>query len=115
MLRYVSYGCSSSLTPWLPAILGAKLSLSYPPKTVQFLPSSSEEWGSLIQKQLSLCDDQISFLHYHSANDDDHMRQFETILSSSILDLQDMDKKIVKTAKIVARLYRLQLEEMGNV
>ena len=42
MLRYVSYGCSSSLTPWLPAILGAKLSLSYPPKTVQFLPSSSE-------------------------------------------------------------------------
>ena len=41
MLRYVSYGCSSSLTPWLPAILGAKLSLSYPPKTVQFLPSSS--------------------------------------------------------------------------
>ena len=73
------------------------------------------EWGNLIQKQLSLRDEQVSFLLYHSANDEDHMRQFETILGSGILELKDMDRKIVKTAKIVARLYRLQLEEMGDV
>jgi acyl carrier protein len=41
MPRYASFGYSSLPTPWLPAILGAILSLSYSPKTVQFLPSSS--------------------------------------------------------------------------
>jgi 3-oxoacyl-[acyl-carrier-protein] synthase III len=73
------------------------------------------EWGGLIKKQLSLKDEQVSFLLYHSANDDDHMQQFEMVLGSGILDIAGMDRKIIKTAKIVARLYRLQLEEIGNI
>jgi 3-oxoacyl-[acyl-carrier-protein] synthase-3 len=73
------------------------------------------EWGRRIKQQLSLKDDQVSFLLYHSTNDQDHMQQFEAVLSSGVLDIDDMDKKIVKAAKIVARLYRLQLEEIGNV
>ena len=72
------------------------------------------EWGGQIKKQLSLSDEQVSFLVYHGANDDDHMKEFENTLSSGILDIDGMDKAIVKTAKIVARLYRLQLEELGN-
>lgn len=72
------------------------------------------EWGKRIQEQLSLKDEQVSFLLYHSANDESHMQQFETVLSSGILNIGGMDEKIIKTAKIVARLYRLQLEEMGN-
>ena len=73
------------------------------------------EWGRRIKQQLSLKNDQVSFLLYHSINDQDHMQQFEMVLSSGVLDIDDMDKKIVKAAKIVARLYRLQLEEIGNV
>jgi 3-oxoacyl-[acyl-carrier-protein] synthase-3 len=73
------------------------------------------EWGKRIKEQLSLKDDQVSFLLYHSANDEHHMQQFETVLSSGILDIAGMDRKIIKTAKIVARLYRLQLEEIGNM
>ena len=73
------------------------------------------DWGRRIKQQLSLNDDQVSFLLYHSTNDQDHMQQFEMVLSSGVLDIDDMDKKIVKAAKIVARLYRLQLEEIGNV
>ena len=73
------------------------------------------EWGRSIQKQLGLGDEQISFLLYHSVNDEDHMREFETVLNSGILDIPDMDRQIVKTARIVARLYRLQIEELGNV
>lgn len=72
-------------------------------------------WGEAIKKQLSLQNEQVSFLLYHSTNDEDHMRQLETILASGILDIERMDRKIVKTAKVVARLYQLQLEEMGNV
>lgn len=71
-------------------------------------------WGDLIQQQLQLRDDQVSFLLYHSANDDDHLREFEAILGSGILAIDGMGAKIIKTAKIVARLYRLQLEELGN-
>lgn len=73
------------------------------------------EWGKLIKEQLSLSDEQVSFLLYHSANDEDHMQQLGAVLASGILDIADMDKKIIKTAKIVARLYRLQIEEIGNV
>ncbi|HEY2446145.1 MAG TPA: iron-containing redox enzyme family protein [Rhizomicrobium sp.] len=73
------------------------------------------DWGRRIKEQLSLNDEQVSFLLYHGANDENHMQQFETVLSSGILDIPGTDKKIVKTARIVARLYRLQLEEMGNV
>jgi 3-oxoacyl-[acyl-carrier-protein] synthase-3 len=73
------------------------------------------EWGSLIKQQLSLKDEQVSFLLYHSATDEEHLGQFEAFLASGILYIPGIDKKIVKTAKIVARLYRLQLEETGNV
>ncbi len=72
------------------------------------------EWGALIRDQLSLGDEQVSFLLYHGANDENHMRQFQTILESGILNISGMEQKIVKTARIVARLYRLQIEEMGN-
>ena len=71
-------------------------------------------WGNLIKEQLSLKDEQVSFLLYHSANDEDHMKEFEAVLASGILNISGTDKAIVKTAKIVARLYRLQLEEIGN-
>mgnify|MGYP000088268639 CR=1 FL=1 len=73
------------------------------------------EWGKAIQQQLGLEDRHVSFLLYHSAHDEDHMKQFEDTLASGILEIQNMGKRIVKTAKIVARLYRLQLEEIGNI
>lgn len=72
------------------------------------------EWGKLIKDQLDLDKKQVSFLLYHSENDEDHMKEFEETLDSGILDIENMDKQIVKTAKVVARLYKLQLEEIGN-
>ncbi|MFZ4762238.1 MAG: iron-containing redox enzyme family protein [Alphaproteobacteria bacterium] len=74
----------------------------------------SGEWGQMIKQQLALEDKQVSFLLYHSQHDDDHMQQFEDTLASGILEINGMGKKIIKTAKIVARLYRLQLEELSN-
>ena len=72
------------------------------------------EWGRRIKQQLELQDEQVSFLLYHSENDATHMQEFEDTLKSGILDIPGMDRAIVKTAKVVARLYRLQLEEIGN-
>jgi len=74
----------------------------------------ASQWGNQIKEQLKLDDKQVSFLLYHGTHDDDHMKQFEETLASGILEIKGMDRKIIKTARIVARLYRLQLEEIGH-
>ena len=76
--------------------------------------NKAAEWGRRIKDQLGLRDEQVSFLLYHGENDEAHMQEFESTLAAGILDIPGMDKDILKTAKIVARLYRLQLEELGN-
>ena len=69
-------------------------------------------WGRLIRDQLGLDDRQVSFLLYHGEHDADHLAEFEATLGSGILELPGMGDRIVKTSAVVARLYRLQLEEM---
>jgi 3-oxoacyl-[acyl-carrier-protein] synthase-3 len=71
-------------------------------------------WGKLVQEQLSLADDQVSFLLYHGGNDDRHLDKLEQAMSAVGLD-DKMIERIVKTAKVTARLYLLQLEELGHV
>ncbi len=71
-------------------------------------------WGALIKDQLDLADDQVSFLLYHGGNDDRHLDKLEQALDAGAVDDRMVDR-IVKTAKVTARLYCLQLEELGNV
>ncbi len=73
------------------------------------------EWGTLIRDQLNLKDEQVSFLLYHAENDEDHMEEFDQVLNSGLLEIDNMGHDIIKTAKITARLYQLQLEEIDNV
>lgn len=70
------------------------------------------EWGAKIQKQLKLHEDQVSFLLYHGKNDSAHMDEFEKILSCGILEIDGIADNIIKTARVTARLYQLQLEEI---
>jgi len=72
------------------------------------------EWGKAIQRQLALKEEQVSFLLYHGANDEEHMVQFDATLNSGILDIPEMGRGIIRTAQVTARLYRLQLEEIGT-
>jgi 3-oxoacyl-[acyl-carrier-protein] synthase-3 len=71
-------------------------------------------WGKLVQEQLGLAEDQVSFLLYHGGNDDRHLDKLEQAMSAVGLDDKLIDR-IVKTAKVTARLYLLQLEELGHV
>lgn len=73
------------------------------------------KWGRAIQEQLSLDNDAVSFLLYHESSDshDNHFERFESALQSELLT-REIAEKVAKTAKTVARLYRLQLEEIGN-
>ena len=59
-------------------------------------------------------DDAVTFLRYHGENDDDHLAMFEEALRLAIASRADAET-IVRHAKVTARLYRLQLEELDNV
>src|SRR5262245_25223032 len=74
----------------------------------------ARRWGLAIRDQLGLTDDQVRFFLYHGENDGTHMERLEAALGSGILT-PELAARIVKTAKVTARLYLLQLEELGNV
>jgi len=77
--------------------------------------NNASAWGRAIRDQLQLKDEQVSFLLYHGEHDDGHMDEFDEALKSGVLDIDNMGKDIIKTAKITARLYLLQMEEIDNV
>jgi len=70
-------------------------------------------WARAIQDQLGLREDQVSFLRYHGANDDRHFERLHGAIDAGRLT-PELVARIVKTARVTARLYRLQLEELGN-
>jgi 3-oxoacyl-[acyl-carrier-protein] synthase III len=71
-------------------------------------------WAELLRDQLELSPQQTSFLTYHGQNDDNHFDKLREVISGGYLD-ERTAKRVVKTAKIVARLYALQLEEIDHV
>jgi hypothetical protein len=71
-------------------------------------------WAAAIRSQLGLGDDATSFLSYHGENDGGHLDMFDHALTLAVRD-QAVADDIVRHAKVVARLYRLQLEELDNV
>lgn len=73
----------------------------------------ARQWGERICRQLDLEPKQVSFLMYHSESDVRHFTRLDLVLSLGILNEQVVER-IVKCAKVVARLYVLQLEEIGS-
>ncbi len=73
------------------------------------------KWGRAIQELLNLHEDQISFFTYHETSDsnENHFERFENALNSDLLT-QDIAERVVKTAKVVGKLYQMQLAEIGN-
>ena len=74
----------------------------------------AREWGEAIRGQLGLETEQVSFLLYHGENDLEHLREFQAWLGAVVRD-EALSARIVKTARIVGRLYVLQLEEIDHV
>lgn len=70
------------------------------------------QWAQMIQQVLGLEKQQVSFLGYHAANDESHIGKLQEFLEADWMT-KEMGDRIVKTAKTTARLYRLQLEEIG--
>lgn len=70
-------------------------------------------WGEAIRVQLDLAPEQVSFLAYHGAHDDDHLAEFRDHVAA--VAGHPNAARIVKTARVTARLYCLQLEELDHV
>jgi 3-oxoacyl-[acyl-carrier-protein] synthase III len=71
------------------------------------------QWAEALQSQLGLAAEQVSFLRYHGLNDDNHFDRLRDVLGSGLVT-DNVAQQVVKTARVVARLYVLQLEEMDN-
>ncbi|WP_405397014.1 beta-ketoacyl-ACP synthase III [Maribacter sp. Asnod2-G09] len=70
-------------------------------------------WGKMIKDQLNLKDEQVSFFTYHGVADENHFHNLEEALNHPEMNMV-VAEKIVKTAKITAKLYTMQLNELGN-
>ncbi len=73
----------------------------------------ARNWGDRIRDQLGLPAEHVSFFLYHAESDVKHFGRLDLALSLGILTSQRV-VDIVKCAKVTARLYVLQLEEIGN-
>lgn len=69
-------------------------------------------WGRLVKERLALPDEAVRFLLYHGENDAEHMQEFEEMLRMVLPD-PVVAERIVMTAKVTARLYALQIEEIA--
>ena len=70
-------------------------------------------WADLLVEQLDLSEEQVTFLRYHGGADEEHTNMMFEMLRSPVVT-PDIARAIVKTAKVVGRLYALQLEELDN-
>lgn len=71
-------------------------------------------WAEHVQAALGLPAEAVSFYRYHGQADEDHLGELEAALGGGVLALPEMGRRILKTARVTGRLYRLQLEELGS-
>ncbi len=72
------------------------------------------EWGRRFADVLGLADNQVHFMIYHADADVEHTGTMDTFLASDRLDADAQDE-IVSCAKVVSRLYVMQLTELDEI
>ena len=70
-------------------------------------------WAEGIKASLNCPTEHVSFLHYHGVNDPDHYDNLIKVLTSPFITPESA-QEARRIAKIVGRLYTLQLEELDN-
>lgn len=75
--------------------------------------NKATRWVEMIRDQLDLDASQTKFLTYHGGADEEHTEKMFEILRSDLIT-PDIANSIVHTARVVSRLYALQLEEIDH-
>jgi 3-oxoacyl-[acyl-carrier-protein] synthase-3 len=76
--------------------------------------NKASRWVGQLREQLALEPGQVRFMAYHGGADEEHTEKMFQILRSDLIT-PEIAASIVHTAKVVARLYALQLEEIDHV
>jgi 3-oxoacyl-[acyl-carrier-protein] synthase-3 len=74
----------------------------------------ANDWAKRMDERIDGSKAFTRFLRYHGDNDDSHMDKLYGLIDRMCTD-QDAADRIVRTAKVVARLYAMQLEEIEHV
>jgi hypothetical protein len=74
----------------------------------------ANDWAKRVDKLIGDTDEYTQFLRYHGDNDDSHMDKLYGLIDRVCID-QAVADRIIRTAKVVARLYAMQLEEIDDV
>ncbi len=69
----------------------------------------ANEWAGRIDELLDLPQSATQFMQYHGENDDSHMEKLYAMLNR-VCTSEAVTEEITTTAKVVARLYALQLD-----
>ncbi|KKO45127.1 hypothetical protein WG68_11900 [Arsukibacterium ikkense] len=73
----------------------------------------ASDWATQIDKTTGGDGSYSRFMRYHGANDDDHLQKLYQLLDRLCQSPAQLSA-IVRTARVTARLYCLQLEEVDN-
>ena len=71
------------------------------------------KWSRYINEQFSFENNATSFMDYHGENDENHLQELYNLIDRVATSQKNIDD-IIRTAKVVAKLYQLQLEEVDN-
>lgn len=74
----------------------------------------ASKWANAINENLTFAEPATQFMTYHGDNDEEHLAELYHLIDRVTTSQQNIDD-IVRTAKVVAKLYQLQLEEVDNV
>ncbi len=73
----------------------------------------ASDWATKIEAQTGVDAAATRFLRYHGQNDDRHLDKLYALLDRCCVSI-DAAEEVLRTSRIVARLYALQLEEIGD-
>jgi len=72
------------------------------------------KWSKFINGQFTFSQHATSFMDYHGENDEHHIAELYQLIDRVATSTKNVDD-IIRTAKVVAKLYQMQLEEVDNV
>ncbi|MGB2741855.1 MAG: iron-containing redox enzyme family protein [Cognaticolwellia sp.] len=70
-------------------------------------------WSTFINQQFSFESKATTFMDYHGENDENHLDELYKLIDRVATSTKNVED-IIRTAKVVAKLYKLQLEEVDN-
>lgn len=73
----------------------------------------ASRWAKAVNEHLTFSSSATNFMAYHGDNDEHHLQELYALIDRVATSPKNVDA-ILRTAKVVARLYQLQLEEVDR-